>query len=502
MGSLIRSITQAGDARIGVNTFDIAPPASAVGALSKKVGIVMHLGWGDQNLVTEITSFAQFRSLFYPEAFGDIDTDTYPAMKALLGKRFPGPFYVCRINPTGTPDVATVYSYTVSGGAFVGTAKYTGTLGNAISVTWAAATDADSAHRNLTISIGTTYSVTYENVTLTSVLSLGNPYITWTASSSPSALPAAAASPSSTTAGVDGVAVAGDYVGSSSSSVGIRKFYAGNVNVDSLFVAECPSAILNAVNIGLVAYADDAGKNGEVYLCSVASQTASAAATYAASYRSGTSKVVYTWPRLIGPNTFDATFPDVTVDGNAFAAVMGAAVDPWMSPEGKTSARYLTWVTDLETNDSPDGTIDTLADAGVSSFYNEDTLGVIMIPAVTTNITSGQENLQRSRYRDYVNSNLSAIAIQYLGLPTDVDLTGQTLGETSGSLVGAITAFLQAEKDKRHIAAYSVDPFGSNTQDDIDAGDFTVAVAVDLFAPMRRIVLKTTIGSTVQISSS
>lgn len=499
MGTLIRNVAASSAIKMGVNVLDVAPPTSPIGTLNRTIGIVGEFPWGPVNVVTECLSFADFQAKFCPAPFNALNS--YTPLRAFLGHSFPGPFRVCRIAPTGTVAVQCLNPYPVAGGAYVFQATYPGLLGSSITITFAAATNADAAQRNITIAIGTLYSRLYENVTTTSILSLGDIYGTWTATSSPSALPAAGASATSPTAGADGVAVAGDYVGSSSSNVGIRKFYASNQSAAVLFVAECPAALIATVNTGLVAYADGAGKSGVVLLSSVASQSVSAASTYVASYRSTTSKVIMVWPRIEVTNTFSSTFPKVTVDGNAIAAACIASVDPWRSPEGVNSAPYLTAISALETADSPDGTIDTMKDLGIASFFIEDTLGPILMGAVTTNIVSGQTDIIRSMYRAYVGDNLAAYAIRYLGVPLDVDLTGGTLGANTGGLVDSIMGFLTNEESLNHINGFSVDPFGSNLSADIDAGRWTIATAIDTYAPLRTVVLTTQIGSTVIVSS-
>jgi len=505
MPPLIRSISQAGDAKVGLNFLSVAPPQAVTGAQAKSMGIVGHWPWGPQGTTVRCASFADFRASFYPKAFGAIDATTYPAMRAFLAAiNIPGPFYVTRIDPTGTADSAALNTYTVTGGTVLGTATYAGSLGLLIVATWAAATDADSTHRNLTISIGTTYSKLYENVTLVTILTLGDPYITWSFGGSPSVLPAAAAT-ATQSQGVHGVAVAGDYVGSSSSNVGIRRFY--TQTVDCLFVAECPSAILNTVNTGLVAYGTGSGKDGSYVLCSVASQTVAAAVTYSASYRDTTSKGWMVWPRLVVTNSYDSTFPSVTVDGNAAAAAAIAGADAWLSPKWTTSTPYLTAITDLETNDFVDGTVDALKAVGVSCFYLEPTIGPMLAQSVTTNIVSGQTEHKRTAYTRYFNAKVATISPLYNGLPLDVDLTGQTLGPLSGGFVGAITSFLQNEWQLGHIATvngapgFTVDPYGSNTQGGLDAGTFVVAVAIKLWGDMDVIIVTAQIGSTVSIPS-
>ncbi len=500
MASLIRTIATAGAALYGVNLLDVAPPASGLGSVSRVLGIVADLPWGPENTVTTCYSFKDLQQ-FFPAAFSSL-YNNYPALKAFLGHpKLPGPVQVCRIVPTSVVHLAMALSYTVTGGAFVGTANYKGTMGNSITATWAAATDADGTHRNLTITIGTGYSKLYENVTLTSLLTLADPYITWTATSSPSVLPAAAVAATSTVAGTDGTAVSADYIGSSTSNVGIRKFYASNISVDVLLVAECPSGLINAVNTGLVAYGTGAGKQGQYVLCSVASQTAAAAVTYVASYRDSGSKGSYIWPRAKVTNTFDSTLPLVAVDANMMLATAMLGVDPWNSPEGVNSAPWLTGIADLETNDSDDVAYAALNTAGISTLFIDDTLGPIIRGAFTTNVTSGQTDIVRSSYRSYASAQLASYAIHYVGVNLSVNLTKGLLGDSVDPLIGAFRGFLQVETDKQHISGYNVDPFGSNTQADIDAGHWTIATAIKMFASNRQMIIATQVGATVVLSS-
>ena len=61
--------------------------------------------------------------------------------------------------------------------------------------------------------------------------------------------------------------------------------------------------------------------------------------------------------------------------------------------------------------------------------------------------------------------------------------------------------FLTNEESLNHINGFSIDPFGSNLSADIDAGRWTIATAIDTYAPLRTVVLTTQIGSTVVVSS-
>lgn len=498
MGSLVRNITKVSDAKYGVNFLDLPPPASPIGAVSRKIGIVGDFPWGAPNVPRTCYSFDDVMAYFAPKVFAT-GVSGSDAFKAFVGAKFPGPVVVVRIDATSA--VARASSYTVSGGAWVGTCPYKGALGNDVTITWAAATDADSAHRNLTISIGTAYSALYENVTTTTILTLGDPYITWTASSSPTVLPAAAASASSTTAGANGTAVAGDYVGTSSSNVGIRLFYGSGLNVNALVVAECPSSLVASVNAGLKAYADDAGKNGIAILCSVASQTAATAATYASSFANTQSKVAGIWPRVSVTDTRQSTFPTMTIDANVMFACACVGVSPWESPEGVNSTNYFTAVTALETDTATDTAYAAINTGGMSAIFLDDTLGPMVRGAVTTNTTSGQTDVVRSMYRAYFAENVAGYAIRYVGAPLQVDLQHNRLGERVKPLYDSIVAFCADEETKGHINGYTVDPFGPNVAADIDAGTWSIATAIDTYAPLRTLIIRTQIGSTVVTTS-
>ena len=497
-GSLVRNIAKTSDAKYGVNFLDLAPPASPIGAVSRKIGIVGDFPWGAPNTPRTCYGFDDVLAYFAPKAFASAVAN-YSAFKAFVGAKFPGPIVVVRIDATDA--VARSSSYTVTGGAYVGTCPYKGALGNDVTITWAAATDANSAHRNLTISIGTAYSALYENVTTSTLTTLGDPYITWTATSSPSALPAAAASATSTTAGADGTAVAADYVGTSSSNVGIRLFYGSSYNVNALVVAECPSGLIASVNAGLKAYADDAGKNGIAILCSVASQTAATAATYGSSFANTQSKVAGIWPRVTVTDTRSSTFPSMTIDANVMFACACVGVDPWESPEGVNSTFYFSEVTGLETSNTTDTAYEAMLDGGMSTIFIDDVLGPLVRGAVTTNTTSGQTDIVRSMYRAYFSANVAGYAIRYVGAPLQVDLTNRRLGERVKPLYDSIVAFCADEQTKGHINGYTVDPFGPNVAADIDAGTWSIATAIDTYAPLRQLIIRTQIGSTVVTTS-
>lgn len=490
MGSLIRHVTALSLIGYGVNIYEQTPAGRVSGVKTTTIGVVADLPWGPQNEVTTITSAKELFDTFCPAAF-DSAAD-YVALRAFMGLTFPGPVKIVRIAPSTVAAVKALHSYTVAGGTVVATALYHGAIGNLIAVDWDAATDADAAKRNVVITIGTTYSATYENVTLTSVTAIDDPYVVFTKGTAPSALPAADTA-TLLTSGADGTAAAADYVGSSSSSVGIRKFYAEINKTAALFVAECPTALIGTVNTGLEAFAVDTD-HGMAILCTPQTTTATTAIADVASYRDD--RIIYPWPRIKTTDLYAATLPEITCDGNADVACAVASVDPEVSPGGAPGAPYLRRITGLETDDATITTYDLLRAAGISPFQIVEGLGTILRGCVTTSITSGLTEVFRRRMTDYIVDSLASRWSYFVGLPLDIELATQTMGDNTAGLIGETQQFLSGLAPKR-IARYAVDQYSQSAQADIDAGTWIIAISVKLWSAMNEIVLVGNIGEGV-----
>jgi len=390
---------------------------------------------------------------------------------------------------------------TAGTGTITITAKYYGAIGDEISYEFVAATDGDSDHRNLVITVGSDYSATYENLDDDTITSLvDDPYIDITVSS-PTDMPTAAGSATALTGGSDGTAVAADYVGTGSSSKGIRCFYGESIDCDVLFVAECPSGLLDDVNTGLEAYCTDNDK-GVVVLCTVDDQAKADAATYVADYRDD--RIVYTWPRVKTTNWWStATDKETEVCGSAFAAALIVNVDPWLSPGGngarQGSTDLLSGITGLEDETASRSDLDTLNAAGIAPWLISSKLGAMMRRGVTTALT-GRTKIFSRRMTDYLVSAIAEAAEEIVERPLDLDLSNQALGTYTGQFIGAVKSFLQREQDAEHIRSYSVDAYSENTQVGIDAGQWTVLIRVKQMSMAEETILKAEIGETVEIS--
>lgn len=503
MGSILHTITSLSAAKYGVNVLEVAPPASVKSASSNVIGMIADLPWGPTNTVTLITNLAEFFATFYPDVFSasSKDTATYPALRALLRKRLPGGgLKVVRIAATSAAK-ATSGSITAGGGSITINAKYAGDLGEQISYQIVAATSAESTERNLVVTIGSSYSATYENLTYDALILVDDPYIDIVDSSS-DAVPAVMGSASALASGSNGTAVAADYVGSSGSNVGIRQFYGASIDVNVIFVAECPAALVATVNAGLTAWGTDTDK-GIAVLSTPSGQASSDTLTYVADNSLSDDRSFYTWPQVKARDLFLSDQAVTVMDGNAFAAFAIANIDPWLSPGGGGKVQggvdLLAGIVGLEDESATLTTLNLLDDVGVTPWYVERTLGVILHRAITTD---GSTRLFSRRAKDWIQQTLAQYAVGFAETQLDLTLSSQDLGPNTGGLISGWTTWLENQKTRKRIQSYSIDAFSANTQTNIDAGQWIVVVRVKLYAMIEELVLKAEIGETVQIADA
>lgn len=495
MGSLVHFISSISGAKYGVNVLEVNPPGGVRGAGTNVVACVANLPWGPVDAITEITSTAELFDTFAPLVFDALDD--YPALKAFLNKTFPNSIKIARISPAGQATAARTFDDVSSGDSVVATARYPGLLGNSISVAWSVNSD-DATARDATVTIGSSYSATYKRVaTIVSaalvVTDPGDPYVAFTKASGATLVPAAIAA-TALTSGANGTAAAGDY------STCIDLFAGASVGWSVGFVAEPESALIDDINTALEAQANTLSR-GLWVLCTPAAQAYATALTYVASYR--TERTFYAWPKVKTTNLYDADRGEITVDGNSFAAVAIASVDPEKSPGGAPGAPFLRGITGLET-EATITQLNNLNAAGVSPWFMSDALeGAILHNAVLTTLTSGKTKVFRRRMTDYIVQGIAAYLERFVGEILDVDLVNRRLGAVTAPEAGVVRQFLaDLKKDglNGRIRDYSLDEFGGNVQSNIDAGQWILILAVKLFSVQEQIVLQAQIGETVQIT--
>lgn len=504
MGSLVRRITSAAQAGYGVNILEVAPPASVSGVSSNIAGIIAHLPWGPVNEVTEISSPTEFFSVFAPTVF-TLDETTFTALYAFMNKSFSGGMKIVRIATGTQATAARTFDDASAGDSVTVTANYGGTAGNQIYITWTANAD-DATARDATVTIGTTYTKTYEQVaTIVSsalvVTDPGDPYVTFTKASGATLVPAAIAA-TALTGGVDGTPTSSNYLGSGSSSVGLRLFYGDSIDVNVVFVAEPDESLIDAINDGLVTFADET-KKAVVVLNTVEGQAYADAKTYVADYRQSDGYVVYPWPKVYTVNTYDDDRGEILVNGNSFIASALVSIDPEVSVAGKLGSQALYGITDLEFTDTTKGQLDQLKAKGILSFFMSTARGgAVTIGDPNTSLESGKGKIFRRRMTDYITVSISNLLELYIGETLDVNLTTGTLGPTTTAEISAIAGFLDNLVSDGRIQDYMVDGLSGNLQANLDDGEWIILLQVKLNPHQEVIILKAEIGETVTITEA
>lgn len=505
MGRLVHHITSESLAKYGVNILEIDPPRGVPTPGNRIVAVVGDFPWGPTDTVTQITSSAELFSTFCPLPFDSLDS--YPALKAFIGKRFPSTVKVVRIDATDAVVATKTFEDASSNDSLIVTAKYQGALGNSITVTITA--NADTAtNRDVTIKIGDKYEVTYENAVTASPLAvdatIDDPYVTLALDGSASAVPDAATA-TALASGADGTAVAGDYLGTTAE--GLKLFEAADEAYAVIFFAEPPTGLRDALNAGLKTH-QETTERGIGVLCTPDGQTKATAQTYAQTY--AFDRLVYPYPRVKTVNTFDPDRATTTVQGNAFVASAIVNTDEWLSPGGKQSADWLRGIVGLES-----GVVMNLTDyanlnaAGVAPFFKSSAFnGYIIHKAVVTDLTAGKTRVLRRRLTDYIAEGLGDICELFTETPLDVDMAGQRLGPNTSLEASEITAFLQNMwVTNKGIATVDSSPgytldFFAGTAPDIDAGRFVISLLVKFIAPQESVILRLQAGETVQIAEA
>ncbi len=492
-GTLIRYVTSNAQIGYGVNVKEEASLPGATGVGSNIVGMVADLPWGPVSAIIEPGNVTDFLNTFSPLAFAN--QDSYPALKAVLNKGFPR-LKVVRIDATGSASSTLDFDDAGATESVTVTAKYPGVSGDLVSIAWSANATVPG-NRDMTVTVGTTYSAAYPNVVVAVGLVVndpGDPFVVVTPHASIVLVPVAVAA-TALAAGADGTAAALDYTGSIALAEGIRLFYGTSVDVNVLFTAEPPSGLVNDINAGGKLYVDD-NEKGMFVLNTVDDQTRAASATYVASYRSD--RLVYTHPRVLTTNGFDPNLAAVEVDGASWAAVAIANTDPWLSPGASEGAQHVKGITSLEDESATATELDVQNAAGIAPWMISRALGGAMIrKAVTTSLVPGEAKIRRRRTADYLQNTIAGVLEFYVEKPLDLDLPTQTLGTITQAEISVIEAFLEGEVNLGHISSYSVDPFAGNTQAQIDAGRWVIQILVDLFSDQDEIVLVFNVGDGV-----
>lgn len=488
--SLIRTITSLDQAGYGVNIRDREPPAQASRVSSNRVGIVGNFPWGPQgNDVYEIRSVEQFRALFAPPELTASISD-YPSL-GILAARIPTPWYVRNVQKTGGLKANSAFLDGSAEPVVTLTAKHAGAVGNQITCQLVAGST--GSLWTVEVRVGT-YKATYADVVKTSAgpaYPVNDPFVDM-AFLGGTPIPATV----DLMNGANGTAGSAQWTGTAGTFEGVRAFLSDDLDIDLLFAAMPPTAVIAALN----QVCDEVArvKLAKHFCATVPDQDVDQMIASSNALNSDFSTYHGTFVEV--PNPLGEGL--IVTDPNAFAVAIAASGDVSDSIGAGFSRNGLRPVVRVIPNLSK-GDYDALFEAGVCPVKMLRD-GAVFYGSRTTNPSVALRSVSRRRIANFVEKNAAVILERQLEHPLDVDVEGRTLGGRSQAVSMELRSFLNGlavggPGVAPRIRGYEVD-FFSSTDAQIRAGVWIVTVSVATFAPTEKIIINASVGPTVIIS--
>lgn len=489
----------------GVFAQSVAPPATIPPA---GTGVSIEVGqfpWGPANQEYYPGSFGAFGQTYAPRGMDR----TNSAWLCAIRKAWPTLGAVRVIGPTAAASTATISS-AVPTQLFTVTGKYPGTAGNGLIIGIGPAGNGNAAYFSMSVTASGASGSTvefYDNLTIAGASSV-------LANLSQSALLASMALVGSPTGnpvqgnttmsgGTNGTITSTQYVGTPGGNDYGFSLLEGDATINGIFTDDCGNSMRSTVNSGLVAHCN-LTTNRIGYLAGNSGQSASAAQTDVANYRS--IYCVYTDPWVYINDDTDGTMR--LAPGSCWGASVAAQLPPsvsiaWKDPSVKS---MLQGINSLESNRGAFRGQNTAA--GIVTFIqppgpNGQPSGYAFEAGVNTSTVAGQTTLVRSRMGIYLAQSAVTAWQPYVDAP-NVPFFQQ-------DLINSLNDFLFTLKNNAKInpavlpiiANYAILPTSSsNTAQTIAAGQFTVASQVQIASSMQQIFLSMQYGETVTVQAA
>lgn len=498
MGLILTSKLQA--LRHGAYIIERTPPAVIAPTGTGICAMVAQLPWGPDQTLTTPTSVGDRLRMFAPPG----SDHTVSGYMCMTQKAFP---ILKIVRVTGDDSAAATATVNKTGptGLLTLTAKYVGELGS--SLTWAvsAATDGDTNHFNLKVSLtgdsGTTeellQNLNYSGVgadstpSFTSLVLLGG--ITKLSSGVP-----IADSSGTFSGGSDGTVTSAEYVGTEGTGDKGMALLEGDQSIRHFFTDDPGDSLRAAVNSGGRAHADFKS-NRIFYTQGDSGMTVDDTNIDADLYRS--IEVVYCDPWCYVFDDVDGT--KRLVPPAPFAASMAANLSPSTSIAWKSSeaTKFLDAIVELESDRGDAAALNT--DNGIVTLVKEDLGGFSFEAGVVTEapIEPSKKYDVRTRMLHFIGTSLVNSVRPFTDGPNTTD--------NQQNIVDAVEAFLDTLKRNKdrdsnhlpHILDYQVEDLTTANDDtSLGEGEFSVPISIRISAPMSKIFFLLNIGTQVTIT--
>lgn len=483
----------------GVYAQNLPPPALISPTGSGNSICVGQFPWGPSEVLTYPGSMGAFWQTFAPAGM----PRTGSAHLGTINKAWPSLGAVRVADPTAVAATCIIQNSGLSTVLNI-TAISTGTAGNGITVTIGAPDDGVTGHFNLTAQVssasGTTTEI-YSNCNITGTGADVLPNLTNSVLLG-SVTKALAGTPvfgiTTMSGGTAGTITSTLYVGTPGGNDNGFALLEADNTIDGVFTDDPGNTLRAAINAGLSAHAQ-LTTDRIAYISGNSGQTATAAQTDAANYRS--TNCVYTDPWASSAD--DTTGALHNLPAAPWAASVAAQLPPSVSPAWKASfvTGMLVGIASLESNRAAVRAQNTAA--GIMTLIKGAQGGFAFEAGVNTSLTAGYQDLTRTRMGIYIARSAVNAWYPYVDAP-NVPFFQQ-------DLVNSLTTFLTTLKNNQkinpavlpYILNFAVlPPSASNTAATIANGNYSVAAQIQTGSQMSKVFLNMQYGPTVTIAAA
>ncbi len=495
---IVSSTTQA--LNHGVFGIERTPPAVIRPVGASVDGFVDQFPWGPDGEVYTVLDPNDFASKFAPAGMSRtgggymaISGKAYPLLKIVRAIGDDAEYASATITKTGPTDLFTI------------TLKYKGAAGNDVVCTTSAATDGDSNHFNLNVTVtgasGTTTdkfeNINFSSVGTVTIVNCSKCYLVGSVVPETTGVPING--DTTCTGGDDGTVDGPAYVGTQGSGDAGMSLFETDKSIDFVFTGDPGDSLRAAVNAGLAAHADYMSDR-MAFINGDSGMSLSDAQTDVEDYRSLRVCYMDNWAyqrddvdgteRLVGPAPFAVSVASNLSPSTSFS---------WKATEAQ---RFMSAITRLETKRGVSGAY-TNEQKGICTLQREEGGGYTFEAAVNTAFPNdpSKGSYKRTRMTHYVAKSVVGSLRPYVDSPN--------VPENQNSEVQAVFNFLdQLKRNAKtnpnalpHIVDFAIRDLKTfNSQTDIDNGTFTIPADIKLSSDQQKIFISMQIGESVIIT--
>lgn len=481
----------------GVYGIERQPPAVIRPTGAAVDAIVDAFPWGPDAAVYTVLDPADFANKFAPPGM----SRTGGGYMAVAAKAYP---LLKVVRAIGTAAVAASSAINKTGPTLLITVnlKYKGAAGNSCTATTSAASDGDTNHFNLAVSVtgasGTTTD-TFQNLNYSAVGTVSTPdfskcFLVGSITASSTGVPIIGTT--SFTAGSDGTIDAPTYVGTQGTGDKGMALFEGDKTIDFVFTGDPGNSLRAAVNAGLAAHADFM-TDRMAFINGNSGMTLAAAQADVASYRS--LRVCYQDNWAYQRDDVDGT--QRLTPPSPFAVSVASNLSPSTSFSWKAqdAQQWMRAIVSLETARGPGGAYTNEAQ-GINTLQAEAgggfTFECAVVTAAPTNPT--KRKYKRTRMTHYIVKSCATSLRPYVDSPN--------VPFNQADQVAAVSEFLDQLKRNAttnpnalpHIVDFAFRDLKTyNSAVDLANDQFTIPADVQISSDQSKIFLSLQIGETV-----